>query len=83
MLLNEIKQYVCNGFAILDLVEDTLLNKFSHIPVRSAMRFVLLHFGSNIAFACQDHVECTTNLVSKIIVNVFFNNKQKLVNDTV
>ena len=80
---NEIKHYVCNGFAILELVEDTLLSKFSNIPVRSAARYVLLHFGSNIVFACQEHLDFTANMVSKIIVNVYFNNKQNLANDTV
>ena len=80
---NEIKNYVCNSFAIIDLVEDTLLHNFSNIPIRSAARYVLRHFGSNIVFACQDHLDFAVNLVSKIIVNVYFNNKQKLVNDTI
>ena len=80
---NGIKNYVCNSFAIIDLVEDTLLHNFSNIPIRSTARYVLRHFGSNIVFACQDHLDFTVNLVSKIIVNVYFNNKQKLVNDTI
>ena len=80
---NEIKNYVCNSFAIIDLVEDTLLHNFSNIPIRSAARYVLRHFGSNTVFACQDHLDFTVNLVSKISVNVYFNNKQKLVNDTI
>ena len=77
---NEIKHYVCYSFAIIDLVEDTLLHKFSNIPIKSAARYVLLHFGSNIVFACPNHLDFTSNLVSKIIVNGYFNNKQKLAN---
>ena len=80
---NEIKNYVCNSFAIIDLVEDTLLHNFSNIPMRSAACYLLHHFGSNIVFACQDDLDFTVNLVSKIIVKVYFNNKQKLVNDTI
>ena len=34
-------------------------------------------------FACQDYLNFTANLVSKIIINVNFNNKQKFANDTV
>ena len=79
---NAMKHYVCNAFAILELVEDTLLSKFSDIPVRSAARHVLLHFGPNIVFACQEHLDFAANMVSKIIVNVYFNNKQKLASDT-
>ena len=52
----EIKHYVCNGFAILELVEHILLNKFSYIPVRKAARFVLLYFHSSIAFSCPDAI---------------------------
>ena len=80
---SEIKHYICNCFAILKLVEHILLYKFSYIPVRRAAHFVLLHFGSSIAFSCLDHLDSTASLVSKIIVNVYFNNKQKFVNDTV
>ena len=29
---NEIKNYVCNSFAIIDLVEVTLLHNFFNIP---------------------------------------------------
>ena len=80
---DEIKQYVCNGFAILDVIEDTILKNFSHIPMRTVAIFALTHYGSNIAFACQDHFDCTAKLVSKIIANIYFNNKQKLADDMV
>ena len=58
---SEIKHYVCNGIAILELVEHILLIKFSYIPVRRAARFVLFHFGSSIAFSCPDHLDSTAS----------------------
>ena len=38
---DEIKQYVCNGFAILDVIEDTILKNFSHIPIYERQRSLL------------------------------------------
>ena len=69
---SKIKHYVCNGFVILELVEHILLKKFSYNLVRRAARFVLLHFGSSIAFSFKDRLNSTASLVSKIVVNVAY-----------
>ena len=76
---DEIKQYVCNGFCNF----RHYFENFSHIPIRMVAIFALAQYGSNIAFACQDHFDCTAKLVSKIIANIYFNNKQKLANDMI
>ena len=80
---SKIKHYVCNGFVILELVEHILLNKCFYISERKETRLVLLHFGSTIVFSCPDYLDSTASLESEILVNVYFDSKQKLVNVTV
>ena len=70
--------YSC--FLILDFVEGDIL------PIgqvtRSAM-YVLKYYGPKCEFCCQYHLDWGVKFASKIVVNVYFNNKQKQAKDCV
>ena len=67
--------FVCKGFALLDYLE--------HSCVRAvAMKFLNYHLCDNM-LACTVHCRVSINSCIKIIVNSFYNNKQKLANDTI
>ena len=75
-------QYVANGFAVLDCA-DLMLQQYPQIPIRHAAQYVLQTFCCNIDFTCESHVEWGGVQSRKIIVNIFYNNKQKHQNDGV
>ena len=72
---------VVHAFAILDTA-DNLLQSYSTLPVSLAAEEIL-EYNCNIPFACEDHSERAIKLCRRILVNVFFNNKQKIVNDSI
>lgn len=72
--------YVCLSFAKLDLAHDFLQKASEH--VRSACGHVL-KTEWNDKFMCNEHFETGISLINKTITNIFFNNKQTLLNDTV
>jgi len=80
---NNTIQHVCSSFAILDFVEGTILQKFSHLPLKATAQYVLNNYGPNVSFSCKAHIDHVSKLASRIFVNLYFNNKQKLANDAV
>ena len=73
--------YVCSSFAILDFLEDDIIT--FDIPVVKAANYTLKRYGLSPNFACDTHKEWGFKFASKIIVNIFFNNKQKHAKDSV
>ena len=53
------------------------------VPAKEAAAYVISHYIHETSFTCNDHVECCTTFASKILTNVFYNNKQKIANDAV
>ena len=76
----ELAEFVYSCFLILDFVEGDIL------PIgqvtRSAM-YVLKYYGPKCEFCCQYHLDWGVKFASKIVVNVYFNNKQKQAKDCV
>ena len=73
--------YVCSSFAFLDFLEDDLIT--FDMPVAKAANYILKRYGSSPNFACETHEEWGFKFASKIIINIFFNNKQKIAKDSV
>ena len=67
---NDVTQYVCCGFAVLDFVHEMLLHHFSHIPVKAAAPYALAYAGPIVSFSCPEHVDITSKLVDSIITLV-------------
>ena len=76
----ELAEFVCSCFAILDFVEDDILSVGQ--VTRSAM-YVLKYYGPKCEFCCQYHLDLGVKFASKIVVNVYLNNKQKQAKDCV
>ena len=71
---------MCSCFAILDFVEGDILSIGQ--VTRSAM-YVLKYYGPKCEFCCQYHLDWGVKFASKIVVNIYFNNKQKQAKDCV
>ena len=76
----ELAEFVCSCFAILDFVECDILSIGQ--VTRSAM-YVLKYCGPKCEFCCQYHIDWGGKFASKIVVNLYFNNKQKQAKDCV
>ena len=76
----ELAESVCSCFATLDFVEGDILSMGQ--VARSAM-YVLKCCGPKCEFCCQYHPGWGVKFESKIVVNVYFNNKQKQAKDCV
>ena len=51
--------------------------------VRTSAGLVLRKYSNSVRFACNEHLDWGMNFSTKIIVNIFYNNKQKEKNNTV
>ena len=74
--------FTCNGFAVLDMV-DPLIQRYMNISVREAGEYVMKTYCVINNFTCNEHYDWGLKFASKIVVNIFYNNKQKLDTDAV
>ena len=71
-------EFCAAAFVILDFVEGDILSIGQ--VTRSAM-YVLKYYGPKCEFCCQYHLDWGVKFASKIVVNIYFNNKQKQAKD--
>ena len=76
--LKELAEFVFSWFAILDFVEGNILS-IGHVT-RPPM-YVLKYYGPKCEFCCQYNLDWGVKFASKIVVNVYFNNKLKQAKD--
>ena len=76
----ELAEFVCSCFATLDFAEGDILSIGQ--VTRSAV-YILKYYGPKCEFCCQYHLDSGVKFASKIVVNVYFNNKQKHAKDCV
>ena len=74
-------EFVCTSFAILDYIENDILA--TSVPVRKATTYVLQQYGPKCEFTCEEHKNWGFVFATKIVINIFYNNKQKLAADSV
>ena len=75
-------EHVVNSFAVLDAVED-LIQNYPSIPCRLAAEEILQSFCNIPFIGCDEHSDWAIKLCRKTLKNIFFNNKQKIANDSV
>ena len=68
-------------FAILDYIENDILATF--VPVRKATTYILQKYGPKCEFTCEEHKNWGFVFATKIVINILYNNKQKLAADSV
>ena len=71
-LSKELPEFVCNCCAILDFVEVDIL---SIGQVTKSAMCVLKYYGPKSEFCCQYHLDWGVTFASKIVADVYFNNK--------
>ena len=74
-------EFVCTSFEILDYIENDILA--ASVPVRKATTYVLQRYGPKCEFTCEEHKNWGFVFATKIVINIFYNNKQKLAADSV
>ena len=77
-----LNDFVAFAFAVLDTT-DNLLQRHRNILIRNAAQTVLKSHCRNVAFICDKHVEWELHTCSKIVVNIYYDNKQVIANDQV
>ena len=75
-----LSEFVSNCFAILDSIDDKITTFQS---TRTAAEYVLKKYSQRVYFTCEDHAEWGMHYSTKIIINIFYNNKQKIAADSV
>ena len=73
--------YVCDSFAFIDYVNDDIIS--SGLTARKAALIVLNNCIKHDSFLCSCHWTDGKVYVDKIIVNVYFNNKRKIITDEI
>ena len=73
----QLADFVCGSFAILDFLEKKII--LLGMPVAKVATYMLKRYGSFSRFSCNMHHDWNFKFASKIVVNIFFNNKQKKV----
>ena len=71
----QLADFVCGSFAILDFLEKEII--LFGMPVAKVATNVLKRYGSFAHFSCNMYHGWSFKFASKIVVNIFFNNKQK------
>ena len=75
-------QFVCACFAILDYA-DKFIAKHNESTIRESAERILETYSPKYIFTCEQHTEKGLKFAAKIVVNIFYNNKQKLASDEV
>ena len=68
--------FTCNSFAALDFTCEAI--EMQNEPARSLAEYVLINYCHSELFTCHSHQDWGYKFASRIVANVFFNNKRKL-----
>ena len=71
----QLADFVCGSFAILDFLEKEIV--LPGMPVAKAATYIQKKYGSSSHLSYNMHHDWSFKFASKIVVNKFFNNKQK------
>ena len=74
--------FVSNGFAILHSADEKI-TAFGSVSTRTGAECVLRTYSEPVLFSCEAHIEWGMKFLSRIITNIFYNNKQTIATDTV
>ena len=79
---NTLADFPCTAFAVLDYHDDFVIRR-KHVPVRDAAMYILLDGLSSCSFSCEEHIDIAKKFAVRMIANIFYNNKQKINNNSV
>ena len=75
-------ELVYQSFALLDL-HDSSIRSQDYLCTCQAVLCILKYYLDNIKIFCDDHFGKGLEIIFNILVNIFYNNKQKIVNDSI
>ena len=70
----QLADFVCSCFSFLDFRKKEIV--LLEMPVAKVATYILKRYGSFPHFSCNMHHDWSFKFASKIVVNIFFNNKQ-------
>ena len=77
----ELSDFVCKSFGFLDYFEDFIVNhKSKSVRLISS---TILRQKLTINFACDLHKQKMQDVIISAVVNIFFNNKRRLLDDVI
>ena len=79
---NQMAEFVGTCFAILDYA-DKFIAKHNQSTIRESAEIILETYSPKYIFTCEQHSEKGLKFASKIVVNIFYNNKQRLASDEI
>ena len=78
----QMAEFVCACFAILEYADQFIVK--NHVSTtRMSAEQVLGIYSPKYSFTCEKHIEKGLIFAIKIVVNIFYNNKQKISSDKV
>ena len=75
-------EFVCKGFALLDFL-DSFIRQQNFISTREGALCTLRYFLDDFTIFCDRHLHQAKESTLKMIINIFYNNKQKAMNDSI
>ena len=75
-------ELVCKEFALLDFHDSCIISQ-SYLSTRHGALCMLRHYLHNYQFLCDGHLSKGLEILFNIMVNIFYNNKQKIVYDSI
>ena len=73
--------FVFRSFSILDRISPILLKYSSTVPTRQAAESILDELLERIYFTCNTHLAWGRKWAIRTVINIFFNNHQKISNE--
>ena len=77
----QMAEFVCACFAILEYADQFIVK--NHESTRVSAEQVWGIYSPKYSFTCEKHIEKGLIFAIKIVVNIFYNNKQKISSDEV
>ena len=79
-----LSNFVCHSFSILDLINPMLQKYSQEAPIKIIAERTLQSIQWGIVdFTCEEHQSWGDKFATQTVINIFYNNEQKLSNDRV
>ena len=73
-----------HAFSLLDLINPVIQKVSNDVPLRLIAEKSLQHIQTGfVYFTCPEHENWGRKFVTRTVVNIFYKNEQKRLNDTV
>jgi hypothetical protein len=79
---NSMAEFVCASFSILDYVDEVIMRAKTS-TTRVSAELILQTYAPKSIFTCEKHRDDGYKFTSRIVTNIFYNNKQKIAADEV